>query len=348
MTAQIVIDDGEGTTIGSVDREAPFLGTTFGVSNFDNTGVLGHRWTLLDKPPGSSAALSALHNPTAEFTADVPGSYLVRLETFKDEAREHLDDADEQLVGIRFAPPLAWLMPAAGQTRQLDEARGWAEQVEEILRDTREYLLPNKGDFLAHEDFLLGPTATGWGTTTASGGQVLSTPGGSSPANEAGGGVGLVPVLVTDTEGSRAALHWPGSILNGGHNPICKARVRTHTTLANAVLRIGLGASTTWGDTYARATPTGAGWVLEVASAASGLDASDTGGAAAPSTWYEVEILVVDGVATLFIDGQQVAEVDTAAVPADGEGLRPMVSMDEDGGSGNAIVDYIQVRGARR
>lgn len=136
MTALIVIDDGTNPpAIGSTDNPFSFLGAVHDFSNFDNTGILGHTWTLVDRPIGSSAALSALDGPTTTLTPDVPGSYLVQLETFTDAGKLIADGADRQVIGVRFDEPYPWLVPAAGETNQQSTTRGWAGSREEAIRD---------------------------------------------------------------------------------------------------------------------------------------------------------------------------------------------------------------------
>lgn len=158
MTAAIVIDDGTNPpVIGSVDRGVGFLSTAFTLSNFDNTGVLGFTWTLIDRPIGSSASLSTPTASTTDLTPDVPGSYLVRLETFQDVAKTIADGVDEQVIGIRFDEPYDWLIPAAGETIQQNPTRGWAEAREESIRDVRQNLSPKPR----------GPVVTGAHTAKA-------------------------------------------------------------------------------------------------------------------------------------------------------------------------------------
>ena len=139
MTAQIVIDDGTNPpAIGSTDNPSTFLATSHGLSNFDDTGILGWRWTLVDKPIGSAAARSATDTASVTLTPDVAGSYLVRLETYTDAARTIADDLDEQIIGVRFEGAQDWLVPAAGETVQ-QGTRGWAQSREEAIRG----VLPN-------------------------------------------------------------------------------------------------------------------------------------------------------------------------------------------------------------
>ena len=140
MSAQIVIDDGTNPpAIGTAERDSTFIGTVFDLSNFDDTGILGWRWTLVDKPIGSSASLSAADTASVSLTPDVSGGYLIRLETFTDAARTVLDDADEQVIGIAFDGPFDWQVPAAGETSQRG-ARGWAQPRELAIRDVHAFM----------------------------------------------------------------------------------------------------------------------------------------------------------------------------------------------------------------
>lgn len=141
MAAQIVIDDSVNPPApGSTDNDNTFLGNTHTLSNFDNTGVLGHTWTLVDKPIGSSATLSATSAPTTTLVPDVAGNYLIRLETFTDAAKTIADGADEQVVGVRLPTPFDWAVPAAGEKSQQDAVRGWAQSREEAIRDVHTFM----------------------------------------------------------------------------------------------------------------------------------------------------------------------------------------------------------------
>lgn len=138
MSASIVIEDYlAASTQGSVDKDNSFATKVFTLSNFDDTGVLGWQWVLSDKPAGSSAAITGAATATATITPDVPGTYLIRLLTYTDAAATLFDDADEQCVGIRYAAPHDWRIPAAGETRQFSTGRGWANEVNDILDDAR-------------------------------------------------------------------------------------------------------------------------------------------------------------------------------------------------------------------
>lgn len=144
MTASIRIDDGTNPPQQSTDNPVTFLGTVHTLSNFDDTNILAWLWTLVDKPIGSAAALSATTTATTTLTPDVEGSYLVRLETFLDVGGTNADDVDEQVIGVRFEDPFNWLIPAAGETTQ-QGVRGWAQSREEAIRELRKNLLPQPG-----------------------------------------------------------------------------------------------------------------------------------------------------------------------------------------------------------
>jgi hypothetical protein len=141
MSAQIVIDDGTNPPVnGSADRDNSFLATAFTLSNFDDTGILAHRWTLRDKPIGSAAALTSGTDPTTQITPDIAGTYLVQLQTYLDAGATDLDDIDVEGIGVRFAVAFDHRVPAAGETDQFDSARGWATAREEAIRDLHAFL----------------------------------------------------------------------------------------------------------------------------------------------------------------------------------------------------------------
>lgn len=137
MTALITMNDGGGPVSGSILTTAT---TVVQLSNFDDTGVLGHLWTLRDRPQGSGAALSSTTSPNPTLTPDVPGTYLIELQTFRDVARTDLDDADVQAIGVPLSAPFDWRIPAAGETRQFDSTRGWASARETAIREMHGFM----------------------------------------------------------------------------------------------------------------------------------------------------------------------------------------------------------------
>lgn len=90
------------------------------LSNADTGGELSYAWTILDKPPGSTAALSnsAIENPT--FTPDVEGSYLLRL--IVNGSGSYIDTAIAAVRQVKTNERV----PAAGETDEVDAADGWA------------------------------------------------------------------------------------------------------------------------------------------------------------------------------------------------------------------------------
>ena len=137
MAAQIVMNSGSPVT-GSIEVAAATLIT---LSNFDNTGVLGWKWELVDKPAGSAATLSATLTATSTITPDLPGTYMIRLSTYTDAARTVLDDGDDQAAGVRYSGSFTWRLPGAGETLQFDASKGWKPEVNAILAAVRTQLL---------------------------------------------------------------------------------------------------------------------------------------------------------------------------------------------------------------
>ncbi len=136
MTAQIAFNDG-AVHIGSYDGG---LLTSIVVSNVDNTGVLGWSWELLDVPVGSAAVLSSATAAAPTFTADIRGTYFLRLTTHTDVGRTILDGFDEQVYAIRLAGAYNWRVPAAGEARELSTTRGWAIALDDIIRDINTFM----------------------------------------------------------------------------------------------------------------------------------------------------------------------------------------------------------------
>jgi hypothetical protein len=142
MAAKIVMDDGGGPVVGSIETLAATLTT---LSNQSDVGVLGWQWTLRDRPAGSAAALSSLNLPSCTITPDLPGSYMIELITYLDAARTVFDGSDSQEIGIRFVGSFPWRLPAAGETIQFDPAAGWKPEVNDILDQIRTALLTGGG-----------------------------------------------------------------------------------------------------------------------------------------------------------------------------------------------------------
>lgn len=140
MGASIVIDDGGGPVVGSVERDNTYIGTVFTLSNADNTGVLAWEWIIKDKPEGSSATISSATAASPTITPDIPGTYLIQLRTYSDLAATLFDDLDVEGIGIEYGGTETYRIPAAGETNQFDATRGWAAEVNRILVDIRSKL----------------------------------------------------------------------------------------------------------------------------------------------------------------------------------------------------------------
>lgn len=137
MTAQIVMDAGAGPVAGSLVLPGSGVNTAVTLTNFNNTGVLGWKWEIVDAPL-ESPTLYPLPAPTYTntkvVTPDVKGhAILIRLTTYTDAPRTILDAVDQKILGVRFDPPRDWLIPAAGESTELDIARGWATEVNRML-----------------------------------------------------------------------------------------------------------------------------------------------------------------------------------------------------------------------
>lgn len=111
------------------------------LTNFDNTGVLAWQWTLLDRPAGSLASLTGAASSVATLTPDVPGSYLVRLRTWRDAGATVLDGVSTAITFVRYVSVPTWRVPAAGETTEVDATRGWADEVNAII----DYIQANLG-----------------------------------------------------------------------------------------------------------------------------------------------------------------------------------------------------------
>lgn len=171
MAAQIVIDDGTNPpVIGTSDNDSTFVAAVHTLSNWDNAGVLGWRWTLLDRPLRSSASLSATTTSTTTITPDIEGRYLIQLETFTDATRANLEGVDTQIVGITLPAPFDWGVPAAGETTQAG-ATGWAKGREQAIRDVHAFMnggLPQLSGVI--DETVVGPTEVVFGGFVLAGG----------------------------------------------------------------------------------------------------------------------------------------------------------------------------------
>jgi cellulase/cellobiase CelA1 len=136
------MDDGGGPVIGSITLLGAAVGTPVTLSNNNNTGVLGWRWEVIDAPD-DSPTLIPLPPPTFASTRviapDVKGAtVLVRLTTYTDVARTIVDAVDQKAIRVRYELPFDWVIPAAQQSVEADALRGWATDINRVLRDVHE------------------------------------------------------------------------------------------------------------------------------------------------------------------------------------------------------------------
>lgn len=144
MTAQIVTDSGGGPVVGSAILLGSQVNTPVLLTNLNNTGVLGWKWEVIDAPPESPTLYplpAPVYTSSHTIAPDIKGQcVLVRLTTYLDAALTILDDVDQVVIGVRFDPPFDWLIPAAGQTLETSSIRGWAQDVNKILREAHEFM----------------------------------------------------------------------------------------------------------------------------------------------------------------------------------------------------------------
>jgi hypothetical protein len=138
------MDAGGGPIVGSITLPGAEVNTPVTLSNADNTDVEGWRFEILDAP-APSPTLNPLppptHSNTAVITPDVKGhTIMVRLTTYRDAGRTQIDDVDQQVIRVRFEPPFDWVIPAAQESIEANEIRGWAEDVNRILRDVHQII----------------------------------------------------------------------------------------------------------------------------------------------------------------------------------------------------------------
>jgi hypothetical protein len=98
------------------------------LSNFDNTGVTTWLWEILSRPADSTATLSAPTASTTTFTADVDGSWLIRLTT-------NGTDIDTAVARILTAN-IGLASPARDEVEEGDASgnEGWALTMRNNLR----------------------------------------------------------------------------------------------------------------------------------------------------------------------------------------------------------------------
>jgi len=133
-SARIDQAGGAGSGVAGNAREGLWLSTAISLVDVGVGSPASRLWTLVDRPPGSAAALVNPTLATATLTPDLPGSYLFQLR-WNDDAKQIFERVlrvtlDAAGVWPRVLPPL----PAAGEERhhsngiagQGEAGRGWA------------------------------------------------------------------------------------------------------------------------------------------------------------------------------------------------------------------------------
>ena len=185
MTAKIVMDKGGGPVVGSMTLTAAEVSTPITLSNLDDSGVLGWRWEVIDSPE-LSPTLNPLPAPTFDSTAvlanDVKGhSLLVRLTTYEDAERLVVNDVDQRVIAVRFDPPFDWIIPAAGQSVERSDVRGWAEDVNRVIREVHASLDKAQVDW---KDSVRVATTAPLPANTRVGNTTTATANGAFPAQD--------------------------------------------------------------------------------------------------------------------------------------------------------------------
>jgi hypothetical protein len=143
------MDDGGGPVVGSITLLGANVGTPVLCTNFDDTGVLAWRWELIDVPEPSvtyNPIPPPTFGPSETFTPDVKGhTILVRLTTYSDVGASVIDGVDQKAIRVRFDPPFDWIIPAAHEKIEGDALRGWAVEVNELLRDVQAFMAAPPG-----------------------------------------------------------------------------------------------------------------------------------------------------------------------------------------------------------
>ena len=126
MTAAAITINGG---VGGVSNTFLPLNTLVSLANANNTGVVSWAWTLVDRPLGSTAALSATNVAAPTFTPDCEGSYLLRLVV----NTGLLDETRNQVVGAVRQRRTFTRIPAFTETTEVTP-KGWANAANDMLQ----------------------------------------------------------------------------------------------------------------------------------------------------------------------------------------------------------------------
>lgn len=143
MAAPITIrfdQSGLSAGVAGQSRTDGLLGVPVTVTDPANLGAGTVLTELIGRPLGSAAAVSNPTSPTASFTPDVRGTYIVR-RTFTDAGGSAVSGTTDALNRFNssqggFAVLLAngFRLPAPGETQQFSAAQGWNTALDPIIR----------------------------------------------------------------------------------------------------------------------------------------------------------------------------------------------------------------------
>lgn len=105
------------------------IGTLVNLNNVDAGGEVTYYWELLDIPEGSSATLSNPNIVNPSFTPDVEGSYLIKLTVNRTLSTEVTNTVIAGIAQVKSG----MRVPAAGESREENTLRGWAEDMNRNL-----------------------------------------------------------------------------------------------------------------------------------------------------------------------------------------------------------------------
>lgn len=223
MSSAHIVANQAGKPAGqsSVSRRDLDLAVVVYLSNASDDGVRSHRWRMVDRPSGSLAVITNKASAVAQFTPDVPGSYLVELEV--DEARDGQVDRRVFAVLTDFggATSRPLRIPAAGEDDEANwlydfgvtatpNTRGWMPDFVELLLYTG---LLGGADTLAAV-LLAGNTTSGSDIVVSAGDAVRGAPGAGLMLTD-GAGLGSIILSVTgdvDEAGADLSRTASGSI----------------------------------------------------------------------------------------------------------------------------------------
>lgn len=130
VTAAIVINQaGKPPGLPSTSRDDLALGVSVTLTNNDNTGVVSWFWEFISIPVGSSAVISGAALPTASFTPDVRGSYLIKLTV--DESPTN-PDTDTRIAAVKTSF-LGIRKPATSERKEFDSTDGWSAAQQSMI-----------------------------------------------------------------------------------------------------------------------------------------------------------------------------------------------------------------------